>query len=161
MAKLRNSVKDDFKAIYRELDRRMALLDSKKIVAFPNKHLDEMTRADKFRVYMQNPAFETVMILPVVTSAQWDEITSIIVKHSAPAAEHGNKPGFLLWLFTDFHLIGYFEIDSAAANLIMLSAAPLNSYDQTQDKEILDDVISEALIELDNEYKDARKVFYP
>ena len=162
MAKLRNSVKDDFKALYRELDRRVALLDSGKLVAFPDKHLmDRMTQADEFRVYMQNSDFETLMILPVVTSAEWDKIASIIVEHSVPAAERGNKPGFLLWLFTDFHLVGYFEIDSAAANLIMLYAAPLNSFDHIQDKEVLDDVISEALFELDNEYKDARKVFYP
>lgn len=165
MGKYRNSVKDDFKVMYRELDKRVALLDEadpEKLVFFPNKNLmDVMARTDAFRVYLQNPDFETLMILPVVTSVEWHEIASIIVKHSLPTAERGEIPGYFIWLFTDFHLIGCFEIDEAAANLIMLYAAPLNSYDQTQDKEVLADVISEALFELDNEYEDARKVFYP
>ena len=165
MSEFRHSIKDDFKAMHRELNKKVALLKEAvpdKLVLFPNEYLlDVIDKADEFRVYMFNPDFEPIMILPALTHAGWDKIASMIFEYSLPTAERGGTPGFLIWLFTDYHLIGCFEIDSDAANSILLFAAPWNSCDHNQDKEILADVTLEALAELDSEYEVAEKVLYP
>lgn len=82
------------------------------------------------------------------------------IKHLKGAGRkkrHG--PRYILYIvFTGHRLVGCYEIDSTTACLISLYSAHLNSYDHTQDKEILDVVMLEALTELDAENMFEKKV---
>lgn len=174
-------IKEDFKAIHRKILRLMKIAaagDPEKLVAFPafSKILEEaLTCADEFRVYMFNTDFKTLMILPTVKNIDVEKIVSIIFEYSSLIdSECGggikalarslrsvtewmttddslDKDTFFIWFFTGHRLVGSYEIDPTAACLIALCSAPLNSYDHTRDKEILDGVTREVLSELYSE----------